>query len=154
MDSIKSNQLSNKLDLTSSALLPAALPWGHDPETSKWFLYERSSRLRRDPYQVHSILKLVSNRIQTEYGIEPSSDWAYNPLPYCKGQEWTTRRAYLDCLHNARIPGNLAKWHGILCEYNWNGGKTIEILAIISLQLRSGLGVWKSSGLHGVVQEF
>src|SRR6266487_5727729 len=74
MDSIKSNQLSNKLDLTSSALLPAALPWGHDPETSKWFLYERSSRLRRDPYQVHSILKLVSNRIQTEYGIEPSSD--------------------------------------------------------------------------------
>jgi hypothetical protein len=52
MDSNESNQLLNELDPTNSALLPAAQPWGHDPETSKWFLQERSCRLRRDPYQV------------------------------------------------------------------------------------------------------
>ena len=63
MDLIKSNQLSNKLDLTSSALLPAALPWGHNPETLKWFLHKRSYRLRRDLYRVRSILKVVSNQI-------------------------------------------------------------------------------------------
>lgn len=70
MDSNESNQLTGELDLTGGTLLPTGTPWSHDPETSKWFLQERSSRLRRDTYQVHSILYITYNHLETDREIE------------------------------------------------------------------------------------
>ena len=85
MDSIEPNQSSNTLDLTSSPLLPAAQRWSHDPETSKWFLHERSNRLLHDGFKARITFQTALNRIQTDFQIEPGSRYPYDPLPHCKG---------------------------------------------------------------------